>query len=153
MSTLATVKTNIKTVLDNLETAGTLGNVQVDDLKKNLFNRDFPAFPAAILTTPAIESIAETNRSNLRTYTFDIVVLSKAESVTSSTQIENLIEAILNEFDNDPTLKAGGATGIADGGVEPSSSQPEAITSGAGVDYIVFGITLRVRATRELTFS
>jgi len=150
-TTLNTVKNRIKTILDNLKTDGVLGDVQMDDFKKSVFARDVPAYPVAILTTPAIESAADTNRSNLRTYTFDVLVLSRAEDVTDSAEIEDLIENILNEFDNDPTLKAGSATGIADGGLEPSASSPEAVSSGER-SYIAFTVTLRARATRDLTF-
>ncbi len=151
-STLSTIKTKIKANLDALVTAGTLGEVQVDDFRKSVFNRNIGAFPAAILTTPTVESTAETNRQNMRAYTFEVIVLSKLEDVTDAAQVEDLIEAILNQFDNDPTLKGGGATGAADGGVEPSTSTPEAVSS-EGASYVAFSVVLRARAIRELTFT
>ena len=117
-----------------------------------LSRRNFSKFPVAILTTAATDSVANTNVQNLRTYTFEIVVLVKAEEITSPTQIEDLIENILNKFDNDPTLKAGTGISAADGAVEPSTSSPEAVTSGSN-DYIVFSVNLRVRAIRDLTFE
>ncbi len=146
-----TIKDNIKTILDGLVTTGTLKEVQVDDYKKGLLSRDFTQFPTAILTTPTLESTAATNVQNLRTYTFEIIVVMNAENITSSFDVEDLIENIINQFDNDPSLKAGGATGAADGGVEPSSSTPEAVTSGSK-NYIVFGITVRAKAIRDLSF-
>jgi len=149
---LHTIKTNIKATLDELKREQVLREVQVDDFKKSIFNRNFAAYPAAILTTPTIESSAATNVQNMRVYTFEIPVIVKAEEVTGAGQIEDLIEAILNKFDNDPTLKGDGTTGSADGGVEPSTSSPEAVTSG-GNDYIAFSIILRCRAIRDLTFE
>lgn len=144
-----TIKTNIKYILDALQRKEILRDVQVDDHKRNIFNRTFTAFPVAILTTPAIESRAETNVQNLRTYQFEIIVLLNSEEVTDDAQLEDLIEDILNEFDNDPTLKGGTDTSAADGAVEPSTSSPEAIE---GTKFIAFSITIRAKAMRDLTF-
>ena len=149
---LNTIKTNIKAVLETLQRKEIIADVQVDDFKKGIFQRNFSAFPVAILTTPTIESIAATNVQNMRTYTFEILFLVNAEEVTDATQIEDLIENILNEFDNDVTLKGGTDTGAADGGVEPSTSTPEAIQSG-GNNYIAFSVILRAKAIRDLTFT
>lgn len=142
---LVTIKTKIKSDLDALVPA-TLGEVQVDDLKTSIFDRDFGKFPAAILTTPAVASDYLTNRENFRTYAFEIVVVEKAENITSASQIETLIEAILNKFDNDPTL-----AGSADGAVEPSASTPEAIVS-RGKTYITFSILIKARESISLSF-
>lgn len=146
------VKSAIQRTLESLVRQDILREIQIDDFKKSIFNRDFAKYPVAIMTTPTVESVADTNLSNMRTYNFEIVVLSKQEDVADAAQIEELIENCLNEFDNDPTLKAGEDTGIADGGVEPSTSSPEAVQSG-GRTWIAFSILLRVRATRDLTFQ
>ena len=156
-STANTIKTRIQTILNGLVASGTptsaqLGAVIMDDFKKSIFGRDIPAYPVAILTTPSIDSKAETNVQNTRTYAFEILVLLRAEDVDDPAQVEDLIEAILNQFDNDPTLKAGESTGISDAGVEPSTSAPEAITNG-DTSYIAFTIALRAKAVRDLTFT
>ncbi len=149
---LNTIKTNIKATLETLQRKEIIKDVQVDDFKKGIFNRNFSAFPVAIMTTPTIESRAETNVQNTRTYTFEILFLVNAEEISDPAQIEDLIENILNEFDNDVTLKGGTATGAADAGVEPSTSSPEAIQSG-GNNYIAFSVILRAKAVRDLTFT
>lgn len=149
---LNTIKTNIKAVLETLQRKEIVRDVQVDDFKKGIFNRDFSGFPVAILTTPTVDSRAETNVQNLRTYTFEILFIVNAEEVTDATQVEDLIENILNEFDNDVTLKGDTATGAADGGVEPSTTTPEAIQSG-GRNYIAFSVIIRAKAIRDLTFT
>lgn len=144
---LATIKLEIKANLDALVPT-TLGEVQVDDNRggTDIFDRDFGKFPVAVLTTPAITSDYFTNRENGRTYEFTIFVLQKLENVTSAMDIENLIEAVLGAFDNDPTLN-----GVAHGGVEPSSS-PVASFPSRGKTYIAFTITLKARESIPLTF-
>jgi hypothetical protein len=151
MSQIKTIKENIKAVLEQLERTEVLGEVIVDDFKKSIFNRDFSKFPVAILTTPTVESRADTNSQNLRTFTFEILFLVNAEQVTDITEVEELIENILNKFDNDVSLKGDNSTGAADGGVEPSSTTPEAIASGSK-NYIAFSVIIRARAIRDLTF-
>lgn len=148
MATLETnVKNAIKTELDLLKTAGTLGEVQMDDFNEHpIFDRDIAAFPLAILTGASIESEAQTNRDNLRTFVYDIIIIAKAEDIDTATDIEELRGKIINQFDNNPTLG-----GTADGGMEPAVSPAEA-SSSRGKSYIVFTVTLRVKASEALTF-
>jgi hypothetical protein len=150
-SKLNQIKMRIKTILDALHREEILADVQVDDFKRGVFDRKFSNFPVAVLTTASIESRAETNVHNTRTYQFEIMVLSKTEDVSDPAQIEDLIENILNKFDNDPTLKAGELVGVADAGVEPSTSTPEAFSDGSN-NYIAFSVFIRVKAIRDLTF-
>lgn len=140
------IKARIKTLLDQLVTGGTLGSAFEDDFKTNLFEKDIAKYPAAMLTTAAVESEAVTNRDNMRAYIFEIVIINKGENVTTPEQIETLMDAILNKFDNDPTLG-----GTADGAVEPSTSTPEAFTTG-DKSYIVFSVFLRARKLIALSF-
>lgn len=143
---MTAIKNRIKALLDELVTAATLGSVFVDDFKTNPFEKDIAKYPAAILTTAAVESEAVTNRDNMRAYIFEIVIINKGENVTSATQIETLMDAILDKFDNDPTL-----AGAADGAVEPSTSTPEAFSTGDKT-YIVFSVFLRAKKIKALTF-
>jgi hypothetical protein len=141
------IKTKIKTLLDALVTAGTLGEVVEDDFREsNLFDRDLSAFPAAILTSPSISGDYLTSNENMRTYTFEIVVLQKGENIASASEIEDLAEALMDKFDNDPTLG-----GKADGAVEPSATNPAPVTV-RGKTLIVFSITLKAKASITLTF-
>jgi len=141
------IKDRIKDLLEELRDSGTLGEVYTDDYKQGIFDRDYSAYPAAILTSPAIEGSAFTNRQNERVHTFEIIFVQKGENVKTATDIEDLIETILNKFDNDPTLD-----GKADGGVEPSTSSPQAVVS-RGKSYIAFSVRLRAKAIKDLTFS
>lgn len=138
-----TIKNAIKAKLDGL-TPATLGEVQADDFKlANILDREIAKYPAAILTSPTVEAESLTNRDNLRTFSFDIAVVSKGENITTATQIENLRDALMKAFDDDPTL--GGA---ADGGVEPAISPVEVITS-RSKDFVVFVLTLRAKAAYQ----
>lgn len=146
MSALSTLKDAIKTRLDALVTATTLKGATITDLRKNPLDEDIQAFPWAFLMPPATDSDVVDNRTVLRTFTFDIMVVEKAENITSSTQIENLLEAVLNEFDNNPTLG-----GTADGAVLPATSAPQPIDH-LGKNFTVFFVQLKCNRTQSLTY-
>lgn len=146
MSTIQSIKTEIQTILNELITSGDLGGVIVSDFRKDITDYDIASYPTAILTTPAIRSETLTNRDNLRTLEFNIVIIDKGENISSTTQIETLIETILNKFDNNPTLN-----GLADGGVVPSTSEPEVATIG-DKSYIAFMVILQIKISKSLTF-
>lgn len=141
------VKGKIKDKLNALVTSGVLKSVIVDDLKKNpSLDRDIPSFPAAVLVSPSSQGSYSTNRSNIRTYTFTVTIVQKAENIETNDDIEYLSDQILDAFDNDPTL-----SGTAVGGLEPSNSEPTSITS-QDKSYIVFTVTLKAHADKTLTF-
>lgn len=144
---IKTIKDFIKAQLDILVTGGTLGSASELDLRKNPLDEDIPGFPAAYIMPPATESVAVDNRTLLRTYTFDILIIVKSENLTSSSDVENLLEVLLNTFDNLPTL-----SGAADGAVDPATSTPEPVQTKNG-DMIVFFLKLRVNRTETLTFA
>jgi hypothetical protein len=135
-----TIKNAIKTKLESLAPA-IIGEVQVDDFKvSNVFDREIAKYPAAIITSATIEAETFTNRDNLRTFTYEIIIIQKGENITSPTQIEDLREGIMKVFDDDPTLG-----GTADGGVEPSISPAASITDRAR-SFIVFSVIIKARA-------
>ena len=139
-----TIKNAVKAKLETL-VPNTLGQVIVDDFKQADFSyKDIGTYPAAIVSSPAIDASVETNRDNLRTHTFMIGIVQKGENVTSANDIEELMEAIMNVFDEDPTLG-----GSANGGCDPSSSTPEAISSVDG-SFVVFTITVKARAIKSI---
>jgi hypothetical protein len=146
-SNATNIKLKIKSMLDALVTDGTLKFAFIDDMRRSaVLERDVPKFPAAILASPATDSGYSTNRENMRTYTFTIVIIQKGENMQSSEDIEELSETVLDAFDNDPTL-----SGLADGGMEPSSSTPEAMST-QDKSFIVFRITLKIHASKALSF-
>jgi hypothetical protein len=141
------IKNAIKDRLLSLERREIIRAVVVDDFRKGILERDYPAFPVAILQTAAIDNETMTNRENFRAYSFDIVVLVKGEDVTDATTVEDLRAAIMDDFDNDPTLG-----NVADGGVLPSSSPIEPVPLMGGKTFIAFTITIQARAIKSLTY-
>lgn len=146
MSKASDIKAAIKKNLDDLRIAEILGDVQVDDLRESIFDRDVEAEPCAVVGPPSIEGALFTNRQNLRTYTFTIVVFQKKENLVNETDIEDLMEAIIDKFENDPTLQ-----GTAEGQIEPAVSMPEPATI-RGKAFIYFTILIKAKAVVDLTF-
>lgn len=146
MSTIADIKNSIKSKLDELVVATILGGASESDYVKDVLGADIPAYPYAYLMPPSTSSTAVDNRTLLRTYNFAILVIVKAENISSSTEIETLQENIMNKFDNLPTLN-----GNADGGVLPASSEPEPVQH-QGKQLVIFTINLVVNKTQTLTF-
>ena len=140
MSYAGSIKLKIIDHLNALQTAGKLGQVIVERSgAENLFDRDLIKYPVAILLPASAEGSYETNQQNLYLYSFDIAIVMKSENIASDTDIEDLLETILQEFNHDFTL---GNTAV--GGVDPVSSTPAAVES-SGKTYAVFVITLRTK--------
>jgi len=148
MDNETTLKSAIKTLLDELKTGESpiLGDVQVDDLRESLFDRDVVAYPAAIICDPSVEAQTFTNSQDERTYNIPVIVYQKRENITSTNTIGKIREAIMNKIANDPTL--GGA---ADGAVEPSSSIPEP-ASAKGKSIIYFTVLIKAKVVIDLSF-
>lgn len=141
------IKNAVKTNLDALVTAETLAGAEITDIKRSPLAAETPAFPYAYLMPPAVSSEVLDNRKNLRTYTFEIMVLFKAVNLASTTELEEKIEAILTKFDNDPTLG-----GTALGGVLPVSSAPEPLQHN-GKDLIMVIIQIQAKEPVLLNFA
>lgn len=142
----SSIKEAIKSNLDALVTDAVLAGATITDLKKNQLAADIPSFPHAYLMPPSIESETLDNRSNLRTYTFDIMVVWKAENITGTAEVEEAVEAILTKFDNDPTLG-----GTAMGGVLPISSAPTPYQHGSK-ELIMAMVQIQAKQHVSLTF-
>jgi len=141
------IKIAIATQLQALVTAGSLGAFIEEDLSKNVLDLDFPGFPCAVLGMASVGSQYEYQQANLRTYTFDILVVVKGENVTTATDVEDTADAILNQFDNNFTLG-----GVAQIGIEATTT-PTAPVSSQGKTYIVFNVTIKAKALQSLTYN
>lgn len=142
----SSIKNAILSNLDALVTAGVLAGATITDIRKDPLASDIPNYPHAFLMPPSIESEALDNRTNIRTYTYDIMVVWNAIDIEDAVTIEDDIEAILSVFDNDPTLG-----GTAMGGVLPVSSAPQPIQH-AGKDLIVAAVQVQAKQHVGLTF-
>jgi hypothetical protein len=144
---LATIKAAIKSNLDELVADEVLGGATISELKQDPLKNDTPSFPHAYLTPPSIGSEVSDNRTNIRTYTFDIMVLFQAENLASTTELEEKIEAIIEKFDNDPTLG-----GTAQGGVLPVASSPEPLQH-MSKELILVVVQIEAKQLATLTFG
>lgn len=145
MSTIGNIKTQIKTILDTL-VPGTLAAVEQTDVRKDPLDGDIIGFPHAFIYPPSLET-AEwiDNKTSRREYIFAIMILMKAENITSASDVEDLMETVMNALENEITLN-----GTAQAGISPSTSRPEAYKHGDKT-YIVFDIIIRARALNTIS--
>lgn len=141
------IKNKIKDNLDALKSKGVLKEIQEDDYHVSIFNRHVSVYPVAFLTGMSLENAEYlTNRANIRTHYFEIVVVERSENITSPNDIEDLMEELLNQFDNDPTL-----SGAADGAVEAATSKPVPVVS-QQKSCVAFSVQIKAKAVKDLTF-
>ena len=139
------IKLKIKEVLQSLQRAEILKEVLVRDITESVFDLDMALYPCAILTPPSITSEIYTNVDNVRTYNFEIMVVLRTDSITEETQVEELMETIINTFDDLPSLN-----GIAEGGLEPATSPTEAITA-RGKAWTIFRVILKAKSCATIS--
>jgi len=144
---ITTIKNQVKAKLDTLVTDGVIANAVQSDIKLDPLNMDVGNFPVGVVMPPAVESEVLDNVTITRTYIYDLIFVFNAEDLDTTNELETKMEAILNAFDNDPTL--GGA---ANAGVLPIASAPEPFQHN-GNDRILFVVNLRAAETVLLTFS
>ena len=142
-----TIKNAIKANLDELVSSNVLGGATTSDIRKSPLAADIPSFPHAYLMPPSIESENTDNRTINRTYTYDIMILWNSENIADATTIEDNIEAILDKFDNDPTL-----SGEAMGGMLPVSSSPQPFQHN-GKDLVMAVVQIQAKQFVSLTFQ
>lgn len=139
------IKQKIKEVLQSLQRQEILKDVQIRDISESIFDLDLNSYPAAIITPPSITSEIYTNVDNLRTYNFEILIIMRTDSITDENSVEELMETIIDTFDNLPSL-----SGIAEGGLEPATSPTEAVTA-RGKTWTIFRVILKAKACRRIT--
>lgn len=147
MADVTDIKAQIEVLLGELVTATTLGQSIVDDYKVGIFQRDFGAYPVAILTTPSIDSSIESSNGNQRTYTFEIIVIQLGDNITSSADIETLQEAVLDKFDAKPTLNNTAQRS------EANVSVPAAAVSAGGKHFVAFSVTVKAVKIKQLVMT
>jgi hypothetical protein len=93
---------NLKALVD----AGAINSYYAIDANPNPLTMEPTAgYPFAIVGMPRVAADFEDQATNLRTYRFDVLfVLDPAALANPDTDVEDLIDAILNQFDNNFTL-------------------------------------------------
>jgi len=135
------IKTQILVNLQALVTAGVLNSFVSLDQNPNPLTMQPPrGYPFAIVGMPRIASDFEDQASNIRTYRYDILfVLDPATLTHPDTDVEDLIDAALNQFDTSFTL-----AGTAQAAVLPAKVEGMPVSTGDKT-LLVFVITLEAR--------
>jgi hypothetical protein len=117
-------------ILANLQTLVANGNINsfyaIDANPNPLTIPPTAGYPFAIVGMPRITSDFEDQATNIRTYRFDVLfVLDPSTLVNPDTDVEDLIDAALNQFDTNYSL-----AGTAVAAVLPASVQGTPVATG-----------------------
>jgi hypothetical protein len=135
------IKQQILINLKALSDAGTLNSfVSLDKNPNPLEDTPPSGYPFAIVGMPRIAADFEDQATNMRTYRFDILfVLDPATLPHPDTDVEDLIDAVLNQFDTNFTL-----AGNAIAAVLPAEVEAAPVSTGTKT-LLVFVLTLKAR--------
>jgi hypothetical protein len=135
------IKTQIVANLQALVTAGFINSfVSLDKSPNPLADTPTAGYPFAIVGMPRVASDFEDQANNRREYRFDILfVVDPAALVHPDTDVEDLIDAILNQFDTNFTL-----AGAAIDALLPATVEGWPVSTGTK-DLLCLGVTLIAR--------
>src|SRR3954469_6978637 len=121
------IKAQILANLQTLVTAGVLNSfVSLDKNPNPLTDTPPSGYPFAIVGMPRIGSDFEDQATNLRTYRYDVLfVLDPTALANPDTDVEDLIDAVLNQFDSNYTL-----AGAAEAAVLPAKVESMPVATG-----------------------
>lgn len=100
------IKQQIVINLTALKTAGVLNSVIELDLGKDpLTIEPDTGYPFALVGMPIVTSDYEDQATNRRTYRFDTLIVASYENLPDQTEgVEGILDAVLNQFDNNFAL-------------------------------------------------
>jgi hypothetical protein len=139
------IKSQIVLNLNALVTAGVINSVYETDLGKDPLQMEpSSGYPFAIVGMPAITADYEDQATNKRTYDFKVLVVVSYQYLTDQNQgIEGIIDAFLNQFDNNFTL-----AGAAQATVLPIAIVAMPIST-ADQTLVCFQATIKAQALYE----
>ena len=135
------IKTQILVNLQALVTAGVLNSfISLDKNPNPLTDTPPSGYPFAIVGMPRISSEFQDQATNERTYRYDILfVLDPASLTHPDTDVEDIIDAVLNQFDTNYTL-----AGASDAAVLPAKVEGAPVSTGDKT-LLCFVVTLEIR--------
>jgi len=100
------IKQQIIINLQTLKTAGVISSIlELDYGKDPLTIEPDAGYPFALVGMPVVTSDYNDQATNVRTYRFDTLIVTSYESLTDTSEgVEGILDAILNQFDNNFTL-------------------------------------------------
>jgi len=153
MSTINDVKQKIYDKLSAIVAFPTTANAPLADLyqadiKRDPLDQDVQRYPVAFIMPPAIQTVDRLdNRTHICDLVFTVMVIEQQDNISTTSQIEDLMQKMLDTIDNSITFD-----NTAVGGVFPSSSFPEPFIHN-GRHLVVFDIIIKARVTQDLTFA
>ena len=142
MSKIGTIWQAIHSILDNVAGPNKLiGCVLDDDFKADVLSKDFPSYPAGIITTPSFSSSVDDSDTNKRVYEFQILFVLKADNNQTAQDVAELAEEIVDLFDNDPTLRDKPDQSVVTF-TEPAASAALTLNT-TDQTFIIFTVTLK----------
>ena len=124
-----------------------LGSLTLADIKRDPLDTDIQRYPAAFIMPPAIQTTEWLdNRTVQRELTFTIMVIQKMDNINTTSEIEDLMQAMLDVIDNSISFDD-----VAQAGVLPTSSFPEPFIHN-GRSYVIFDIIIKARVLQTLTY-
>ena len=135
------IKTQILANLQALVAAGYLSSfISLDQNPNPLTIQPTGGYPFAIVGMPRVTSDFEDQANNKRTYRFDVLIVLDPSALNNpDTDVEDLIDAALNQFDTNFTL-----AGAASAAVLPATVQGQPVSTGDKT-MLVFVITLEAQ--------
>jgi hypothetical protein len=134
------IKQQILVNLQALVTAGFINSYYSLDQNPDPFTTATGGYPFAIVGMPRVASDFEDQATNRREYRFDILfVLDPAALLHPDTDVEDLIDAIINQFDTNFTL-----AGAAIDAVLPATVEGWPVSTGTK-SLLCLGVTLTAR--------
>lgn len=136
------IKKEILLNLNALVQAGVINSVFETDLGLDPIKMEpIAGYPFAIIGMPQITAEYEDQATNKRTYTFRVMVVSSYQYLIDQNEgIESIIDAVLNQFDNNFTL-----AGAAVATVLPMHIQAAPISTG-DKSLVAFIATIQAQA-------
>jgi|GEM_PF-3732907 len=130
-----------------LKTAGVVSSVIELDLGKDpLTIEPDTGYPFALVGMPIVTSDYEDQATNRRTYKFDSLVVTDYEALADQSEgVEGILDAIINQFDNNFTL-----AGTAVATVLPVEVLAIPVST-ASKSLIVFLVTLKAQTLFDIT--
>jgi hypothetical protein len=136
------IKAQILVNLQALVTAGILNSYLSLDKNPNPLTDTPPSgYPFAIVGMPRISSDFEDQATNIRTYRYDILFVLDPNALDNpDTDVEHIIDSVLNQFDTNFTL-----AGTAQAAVLPAKVEGAPVSTGDKT-LLCFVVTLECRA-------
>jgi hypothetical protein len=139
------IKKEIVLNLNALVEQGVINSVmELDYGKDPITIEPSGGYPFALVGMPTVASDFEDSATNKRTYRFDTLIVTSYENLADQSEgVEGILDAILNQFDNNFTL-----AGAANASVLPVEVLTMPVST-ASKSLVCFLVTIRAQALFE----